>query len=251
MSALLDVLSVDEIIITINRSNNKSIIVEGRGDLVLFRRIEQEFLAHGVSVLPVGGRDKILSIFDRANEIVNRESVIFFVDKDIWVYSEVPASYNSSEYLMTTYGYSIENDLFVDGKFENILMPEELSRFENDLSKFLHWYSLALSRVISNHPSQTIVDHPKSIICDDGIFEAKCILEDGEIHPEDLLSAIAEDYRKLLRGKSLMALILMQLSATDRNPKYSNNALLELGVIADGTATTRVREWVKKKFVAV
>lgn len=251
MSAILDVLSVDEIIITINRSNNKSIIVEGRGDLVLFRRIEQEFLAHGVSVLPVGGRDKVLSIFDRSNEIINKESVIFFVDKDTWVYSDVPISYDSSESIMTTHGYSIENDLFVDGNFENILMPEEISRFESDLSKFIHWYSLALSRVISDHPSQTIVDHPKSIICDHEIFDGKCVLEDGEVHPAGLLAAITEDYRRLLRGKSLMALILMQLSATDRNPKYSNNALLELGVVADGAATTRVREWVKKKFVAV
>lgn len=249
MNALYDSLSVDDIIATINRSNAKSIIVEGENDLILFRRIEQEFLSHDISVFPVGGRNRVLELFDRIKEINVPDSVIFFADKDLWVYKEVPEKFESSEIFLTTDGYSIENDLFVDGDLESLMLDDEYNRFRNDLSKFTHWYSIAVSRLLSGQVNQTIVDHPRSIIQNEDIFQAKCKLEKFEDHPTEIYDKIYRDYRKLIRGKSLMSLISLQLSAQGRNPKYSHSALLEFGVVADGESVRRVREWVKNRFI--
>jgi hypothetical protein len=247
MGRLNGVLSVDEIIAVINHSNSKSILIEGREDLIFFRKLEDEFSTVGVSILPVGGRKAVLDIFDRKEEITDPESVIFFVDKDMWVYSQSPEKYQHDS-LKTTFGYSIENDLYSDGNLEGLLSAAEATEFKSNLERFSHWYALAVHRVMNGDGEQTIADHPKSVISPDDQFQKKCKLAEAEAHPAEMVAKITNKYKKLMRGKSLLELILMQLSAKNRTPKHSRAALMEIGVLANGNLMGQVRVWVQERF---
>lgn len=246
MGSLSSVVTADDFIATINHSNTKHILVEGTDDLIFFRKLEDEFYSAGISVLPVGGRKTVLEIFDRKNEITDSESVIFFVDQDLWVYSNLPENYQHLS-LKTTFGYSIENDLYTDGKLEGLLLSTELDEFRSNLAKFSYWYALALYRILNGDENQSISDHPKSIISRDDRYIEKCTLSDHEVHPADLATAISNEYQKLLRGKSLLELILMQLAVAGRTANYSRVALMEIGVLANGHLMGQIRGWVQDR----
>lgn len=250
MGRLSSVLSVDEIIAVINHSNTKSILIEGSEDLIFFRKLEDEFSSMGISVLPVGGRKKVLDIFDRKDEITDENSVIFFVDQDLWVYSDIPENYQHP-FLKTTYGYSIENDLYTDGQIEGLLSAAEMCEFRSNLEKFSFWYALALHRMLNGDENQTIADHPKSIVSSDERYTEKCTLADNELHPAELAFEISNQYQKLLRGKSLLELILMQLAVAGRTAKYSRAALMEIGVLANGHLMGQIRGWVQDRLCPV
>lgn len=219
-------------------------------DLIFFRKIEDEFSSIGISVFPVGGRNNVLEIFDRRDEIVQPEQVIYFVDQDMWVYCQYPEKYQHPS-LMTTFGYSIENDLYVDGNLEGLLTLAEKQDFKSNLAKFSYWYSLALYRVLNGDENQTIADHPRSVIEVAERYADKCKLTDDEVHPIEFAEQISREYQKLLRGKSLLELILIQLSEAGRPAKYSRAALMEVGALADGHLMRRVRAWVQDRLETV
>jgi len=233
--------TVDEVIGTLQRSCDPTLLAEGIDDIVMLRRFEDEFSEAGLSIMPLGGRDAVLQIFQRRHELPSENIILFLADKDLWVYSGIPEDFISKKLLFTD-GYSIENDLYRDGNLERLLTASERLRFEADLNIFVEWYYLSLSKKIMGH-DVSITIHPQAVLQNPNLTaEMAQLRSDIENYDADLEGFLSE-YQKFLRGKSLMALLVKQLSRGSRHVKHSVRSLMEHGVVAEGIHIKNIRAW--------
>lgn len=238
-------LTVDDVIAVLQKTNVPTLISEGKGDVIVLRRLEDKLSHHGVITLAADGKDKVLEIFDRKSEINNDQPIMFFVDQDIWIHGKIPYNFVDDN-LFYTDGYSIENDMFRDGEIINFFTKDELTVFQNDLNKFLIWYSVALERHL-NESTAPIATNPSIILDSDKSIVDLLDLSDGESCPSKDINDLSENFHKLLRGKSLFSIALRQLNKKGRTVRYSNYALLEAGVVREGYYFNRIVDWVDRR----
>lgn len=231
-------LTVDEVLSLLQRTSLPTIVVEGRDDMIVYRRMEERLEGLGVSVLPVGGRSKVLQIFERRSEIPRNVQCAYVVDCDTWIYSGIPAPYKDGCLILTS-GYSIENDVFVDGDLQRLLTPTERLEFQRDLQRFIHWYALELSRALSDDSGEISL-HPSNVL-DAARYPVLTALRPSEPYPDSLRTEIEANFQRLLRGKSLMALLVSKLSHSRRVPKHSHKALLESVAVTPGHNLERIQ----------
>lgn len=230
-------ITTDEVVSLLKRTSLPTIIVEGCDDMIVYRAIEEKLAHLGVSMLPVGGRGKVLDVFKRNNEIPKSVRVAFIADKDLWASIGIPAEYVADQ-LIFTEGYSIENDVFLDGELWKILKGNEPQKFEAELSEFIEWYALAINRTI-NGDSETISLHPDHVLCPKQRPDL-IKLKEGEEYPEALREKVRNEYKKLVRGKSLISLLLRNVNYKGREPRHTDKALLESVAIRPGPLLQRI-----------
>lgn len=222
--------SVDEIVAMLMHSNLPTVVIEGKNDLIALRPLEHKFNNINLSLLPVGGRDRVLQIFSCMNNHSGKQNRICFVaDQDIWAIYGIPDKYVDSSLIFTD-GYSMENDLYRDGQLEKLMSPTELSKFRSELNIFLGWFCITLARNESGE-SFAIDTHPNVIL---DKLNGAANTDDGEVFPQPLFDKINADYRKMLRGKSLLALLMRQLSYKGRLTKHNDKALMEVASTNNG-----------------
>jgi|LauGreDrversion4_2_1035121.scaffolds.fasta_scaffold477669_1 hypothetical protein len=235
--------SVDEIVELLKRTNLPTIVVEGSDDVVVYRHLEDRLSSIGADVLPTAGRDKLLQVFERRREFISFAKVVFIADRDTWVHTGIPLDY-SSDILIFTDGYSIENDAYRDGQLENLLLNWERDRFHEELSTFLSWYAIALTRHLDN-PIEKIDLHPNQI------FQGDCpvaflTLRDGEAFPDGLCQELKDNYAKMLRGKSLINLLVRQTTRPGRRPSHKPLTLLEFVAAKPGQYLLSIEDRVSR-----
>jgi len=165
--------TVDELFATLKNSSMPTVIVEGRDDIVFYRKVEDELSDLGIDILSAGNKDKVLELREKILSENLSIPIAFIVDKDLWVNYGVPTEYQDS--LITTNGYSIENDLFLDGDLLLLLDSDELLDFKDDLDVFIKWYALAINRHVND--KKTIYDeissfryHPNKLLDDKSFY---------------------------------------------------------------------------------
>lgn len=217
-------ISIDEIIALLKKTSLPTIVVEGADDLIVYRHMEESLSAVGVSVFPVGGRKNVLDIFARRGELPKFVKITFIADQDIWVNTGIPPEYHDDRLIFTN-GYSIENDIYIDGELWKLLNKDESTKFDAEVKAFLRWYALALSRHLQN-TSDAIKSHPNHVL--NPTLQADLLsLHPGESYPDELHETLSNNYQKMLRGKSLMALLIRQTSYQGREPHHNSKALME------------------------
>lgn len=224
--------TVDEIIALLKKTDLPTVICEGSVDLIVYRRLEDTLSHMELSILPAGGRENVLKIFDRRSEIPSSVKLAFIADLDIWVNSVVPPSYLDSALCLTT-GYSIENDVFIDGNLERLLVGTDLHKYKLELDDFLDWYALALSRHMTNQ-SEPISLHPDHVLKPSERSNLLA-LRAGEIYPKSIRASLSSDYRKLVRGKSLLSLLIRNTNSRKGLPTHTDKGLLEIVASSPGT----------------
>lgn len=235
--------TVEEIISLLKRTSLPTLIVEGKDDLIVYKRLEERFYDESLSVLPVGGRKNILNIFDRLHEIPQSCKVMFIADQDNWIITGIPQEYQSDKLFFTS-GYSIENDVFQDGRVYSYMSDAEKKTFNLELNQFLAWYSIALSRIIIGR-DESIKLHPNNVLDDDKQFQLLTTLEEGEEFPQQHFDNLNNDYKSLLRGKSLMQLAMRQLSYNGRPARHSDKSFIEHVAINPGPLINKLIEQVE------
>ncbi|MFG6489594.1 hypothetical protein ACG04R_23155 [Roseateles sp. BYS78W] len=236
--------TVDELIATLKKSSLPTLVCEGSDDLIVYRRIEDKLSHLGLSLLPVGGRDNAIKIFERRREIA-AVPLAFIVDRDTWINTGVPAQYTDPSIILTD-GYSIENDAFRDGNFLALLIGPESATFHSEISDFIEWYALALSRHLIDQ-SQPISLHPEQVL-NASQRPALLALKNGEAYPTTFRTTITNDYKKLLRGKSLLNLLSRNLNTRKNLPNHSTQSLLEFAAANPGPLLTATTNAVKARF---
>jgi hypothetical protein len=231
--------TVDEIVELLKRTSLPTIVVEGREDIIVYRRIEERLSRIGVDVLPALGRKKLLQVFDRRNELPEAVNVVFIADRDTYLHSGIPPEYDHHA-LVFTDGYSIENDIYRDGQLENLLLGAERQAFENELDKFVSWYAVALSRHLADD-TEGIKNHPNQVLSHE-LYDTLAALRDGEDFPQLLHDQLRENYSRMIRGKSLIGLLVRQTTCAGRQPQHNVASLLEIVAVKPGDLILRIQE---------
>lgn len=236
-------ITVHEIITLLNHSSLPTIIVEGNDDLIVYRTIETALNEYSFSILPVGGREKALEVFNRRGEIKSTQFLFFIVDKDCWVYSDVPKEFQHDAIICTD-GYSIENDIIVDSNIICTIAGDHKYVFEEKLDKFTYWYALAVDRFLRGEVS-VLKESPDKILSDEK-YQQYVILKNDEEYPESLKNKIRSDYIKLIRGKSLLSLIVRVLNNRQNSARYDTKAIFEMVSVRPGDKIKNIISKIKE-----
>ncbi|WOI35025.1 DUF4435 domain-containing protein [Tritonibacter scottomollicae] len=230
--------TVDELFQLLKRTSLPTVLVEGSDDIIFYRKIEEDLSHLGLDVLPAGNKDSVLRLRQMLSGASN-VTFAFVVDKDLWVHT--PHTDHFDNNLVQTNGYSIENDLFIDGELEDFMGPEEMALFNVDIQKFLDWYALVVSRVLRGK-SGSFRTHPNKVLDDESFYIEESSLLEGETYPNTLRQELGGDFRRLVRGKSLMAILHRQLSRKGRDVKFSTRQLITIGGSRRGENFNRLKE---------
>lgn len=234
--------SVDELFALLKKTTIPTILVEGKDDIIIYRRIEDDLDDIGVDMLPAGNKGSVLELREKIKNEPISAPIAFVVDKDLWVYYGCEEKYSD---VITTEGYSIENDVFFDGELLSLMSADEVALFHQELAKFLRWYALTLHR--SNlGGGDSYRESAFKVLNDDQFYETSIELRDDEQYPEEFFHEIHERYGDLLRGKSLFALLVRQLSHGNRRTKFSVNQLMEIGASRKGSRYIKIRDKIRQ-----
>jgi Protein of unknown function (DUF4435) len=198
-------MTADEIIASIRTSTLPTVFVEGKDDMSVYRQIEKLFGTRKVNFFPCGGRTTLLEIFHRRNELSNITS-LFIADKDMWVLTSVPSEFSDIHF---THGYSLENDLYIDGQhiIDGLLDEEELIIKRETLNSLIEWFSyeadLYLSgQVADNKFAAITILNDKIMPIGANSFSTSFLSDRNFQTPNtNTYQDIATNYKVKLRGK--------------------------------------------------
>ncbi|MEB8386852.1 DUF4435 domain-containing protein [Rhodobacteraceae bacterium KMM 6894] len=231
--------TVDELYELLKRTTLPTILVEGKDDIVFYRKIEEALSELQVDVLPAGNKQAVLDLMDKLDQHSGTARFVYVVDKDLWVHG-VPKKFGTHSRLVTTDGYSIENDLFADGDLESLLDQNEITSFRSEVEKFCSWYALALQRTFSGAEG-AFRTHPGKVLDDPEFYETETRLKENEDPPTELYEVVVSNYQAMLRGKSLLSILHRQLSKDGRDVKFSGRQLMAFGGSRKGEKFDRLK----------
>ena len=217
--------TVEELVAALRRSALPTVLVEGQEDMRIYRWVEARLGNRAANVLPTGGRDKLLSVYERRQEFA-KLPVAFVADKDMWLFSGIPSNYDG---VIWTDGYSIENDLYAGTELENLLDAEEALEHQQTLNAIVEWFAFEVEECLAGKPFEVKI-HCSRVVpfgqtqMDENFRKSRGFRPPGEeIHRQ-----IREAYQLQLRGKQLFQMLVRFLSASDRSSKYSYDNLSEM-----------------------
>ncbi|MEA9621393.1 hypothetical protein QY703_20080, partial [Xanthomonas campestris pv. incanae] len=129
---------------------------------------------------------------------------------------------------------------------ENLLSADEEKIFRAELASFVEWYALSVNRSLAGAESG-FRSHPNKILDNSAETAVSMQLHVGEHYPHLFKEEIIADYRRVLRGKSLFALLVRRLSGRKRNTKFGVNQLMEIGASRRGENYHRICSAVRSK----
>lgn len=224
---------INEFIAMVKNSNLFTIFIEGSDDVVFYEPLEAlcEEAPKTIDITPVGGRKIALGIFNGLKDTQYINKVVFIVDMDTWVYLGKPAEY-LHERLISTFGYSIENDIYIDFDFCQFMKSLRVyGDFIGNLENYLDWYVIAIKRVLEDTviSGDTLDIHPKDFF-DNNRKENLTILRASEEVDTELLNSLKLNFKQTLRGKNLLNLALYVVNKKPNSSRYTNKSIAQLAV---------------------
>lgn len=244
-------LTPEIIVETLKRSSLKTVLVEGSDDINVYNKIESKIGVRNVDFMPCGGRNTLLKVYERKDEIEDTR-MMFLADSDSWIYSNVPDDYKE---VFFTKGYSIENDLFEDGNelLLNILNVEEREKFKEIIDNITEWYAFEIEKVIANPEqdspfcditllSTSVMEKHQTNLCPNFLQNR----DYSNPNPE-LVQSVKDDYILKLRGKFIFQIFekLFQERTGDNTIKYHKKQLFDLCFI-EGTKSEDIESNMNK-----
>lgn len=217
-------MTVDELVASLRHSDLPTIIVEGKEDMSIYRYLEAQLGIETADVLEVGGRKKLLSIFERRQEFPDLP-VAFVADRDMWLFSGIPSEY---EEVVWTEGYSIENDLYAGAKLENLLDTEEAQEYQQLLDAIVEWFAFEVEEYLAGRFFE-VDNHCRKVVplgqtqIDENFRNARNFRQPRK----KTFSQIRNEYVFQLRGKQLFELLERVVNTPNRGTRYNVNSLRE------------------------
>ncbi len=207
------VFTVDELVAFLRYSQKSNIVVEGKNDEIIYRRLIQRLDRLTVDFCATGGREKLLQIYKRKSEFAH-VPVAFIADQDMWLFSGIPEEYAG---IIWTKGYSIENDLYVSAHLESLLENNQTETHRQVLDAVCTWFAYEVEAFLNQHASYVATS------LDEMIPRGKTELDEdfrerrGFVPPpEKRYRQIKEAYRLQVRGKLLFQILVRFLNANNR-----------------------------------
>ncbi|MCD8445560.1 DUF4435 domain-containing protein [Tenacibaculum finnmarkense] len=226
-------LTTDESIAYLNRSKLKTVLIEGKDDSIIYNQIENEIEEIDINIFPCGGRTNLLAIYDRRDEI--ESELLFICDSDLWVFNK--PSFTENNDIITTQGYSIENEIYQDGLvlLNKLLTKDELLRKIKILENVIKWYAFEVNKYligdISDCKFSKISLLNDKIIKKNSDYFCSTFLEEKGFKEveENLISIITTKYQIKLRGKFIFQIFQKIFQERGQNlVKYKTEHLFDL-----------------------
>ncbi len=245
-------MTVEHLVGVLRRARKPNIVVEGDDDVIIYRELAKRIGIIDVVLLPSGGRNNLLQIYERRGEF-SQVPVAFIADQDMWMFSGIEPGYD--EVIWTT-GYSIENDLYSDAGLERLLDENETVEHQQILDSISTWFAFAVEEYLAGNSPQL------DLHCDGMVPPGKteldadfCTRQGFHVPDPDRVKQIRSAYKLLLRGKQLFQLLVRFLSKPSHGfEKASLNdyALYNFALRMPGSHTLldRLMEEVKHKIAA-
>lgn len=236
--------TLEEYIAVLRRSRAPTLVVEGDHDYLAFREFEIENVEFGFTIFPVSGKNNVVSIISRLDEIGN-ERIAFLLDRDEWIaVGKTPFDDHAS--VIMTAGWSIENDLICDCNIKALMSAGERTALDADIKAFSQVFAVALQCFLDCVDGPDLTIHPHKVLSDTGQVDKRIEADWLRLYDvSDCLSFIQSDPHQFLRGKSLVALYLRQLSHKNRKSKYSFVNIMEIAAATRGVHLSRIERAVK------
>ena len=219
--------TVEELVAVLRRSNLPTVLVEGQEDIRIYRWVEARLGNRAANILPTGGRDKLLSVYQRRQEFSNLP-VAFVADKDMWLFSGIPSDYAE---VIWTEGYSIENDLYTDAELENLLDPEETQEHQQILEAIVEWFAFEVEEHLAGRPYEVKTHCNQVVPLGQTQMDEDFRISRGFRPPEEKNhQKIRREYQLQLRGKQLFQILERFLNAPDRGTRYNVASLQEIAL---------------------
>ena len=198
-------LTVDELVSTLKHSNLATVLVEGDDDVIVYRWIEEKIGVINANVLPCEGRNNLLAVYKRRSEFSHLNTV-FVADKDMWIFTTIPAEYNHN--IIWTTGYSIENDLYAGSNIdEKMLNRNEKIGYHELIKDVIKWFAFEIEQYRNKLPYE-IKFHPQNI-CIKKQVDLNFLIRRCFSPPNSLtIQEIESDYKLKIRGKLLVKLFI-------------------------------------------
>ncbi len=237
-------LSENEMVSYLKKTSLPTILVEGKDDLSVYNRyLESKIGIEDVDVLPCQGRITLLKVFERREEF-KYSKVVFVADQDMWFFVGIPKEYNAK--IIFTNGYSLENDLYIESQFNQLLDDKEITDFYNLIKELSIWFAFEVERHIKTGLSQC--DFTVYQICPNNVLDNNFKQKINFIEPsEETVNIIYKDYTRALRGKTLFQALLKFL-ATQKHSNIKRETLLELGARFKNTRVELLVSSIIEKF---
>lgn len=219
--------TIEELVPLLQRSRLITVIVEGTTDKEVLRRLESTISPQNVTFVEAGDKLSVLRLYERREELPQGK-VAFLVDQDLWVFTGIPTAYSE---LVTTLGYSLENDLLCDGhsRVEALFTAEETALHNQILNHVKEWFVGAVSENLSGGAA-SLDCHPRQLldVSDGEVRRRSSTAWSFSIQNPEVRERIEGEPLLYIRGKTLLACYLEILSASGRPAKYSRAALMEI-----------------------
>lgn len=199
-------LTVDEIVATLRKTSLQTVIVEGTDDVRIYRRMKEDTRLQNCDFLHCNGRNTVLGIYER-RAIFAKKQVAFIADKDMWVFKGIPEIYDG---VIFTEGYSIENDLYTDGKalIDALFSPKELALKVEIFENLIQWFAFEVEKWKGNNEDLdfahiTLLN--TEVIAENGTQFTNAFLQKRGFKEAEqaILQEIKENYNLQIRGKFL------------------------------------------------
>lgn len=220
--------TVEELIGIIQHSDLPNVLVEGKTDVSVYRKMESLFSPTKPDFLLCNGRSNLLKIYSRRQEFSNKQ-VCFVADRDMWIFTNVPAEFNE---IIFSEGYSIENDLYFDSDIERLLVTDERQNHSTLIIEIARWFACEVEKCVRGSaycitPKMHLLAPLPNFTCCPNHLNALGFVEPSK----EVYADVLENYKLKLRGKLLYEILLRFLSAQKRRSKYSRENLMEISVI--------------------
>lgn len=210
--ALLE-MSVDETIEYLHRTKLPTLVVEGKNDKNMLRKLEATVRDSAkIDVLPVGGKGVVDAIYFRRTEIKPDSQVCFLRDRDLWVFGQVPEGFEDA---ILTEGYSLENDV-LNKSFISSLAGANAAQLMSDIDRVAHWFRCVSYAVLRKDVSDLDISRDVSQVHMHGAYTEEAEREVQEHQPTaEFIANCPDDNWVWLRGKTLFRTVLNFFKVSD------------------------------------
>lgn len=242
----------DILIETLKRSSLKTVLIEGKDDLQIYRLIEEELEDLDIDFLPCDGRTNLLEVYKAKDEISTQ--MLFICDSDLWLFTSRP-DYVERD-LISTLGYSIENELYQDGLdfLNSLFSKDELIKKKEIIDNICVWFAHEVSLFLNNQQYDCKFSDV-SILNKEIVESNKCTLNERFLNarnflkPQDeLVDDIKSNYPVKLRGKFIFQTLEKIFQERSKSlVKYRKEQLFDLvyrhvGMSGDNTKILNMRK---------
>ena len=225
-------LTPEILIATLKRSNLKTVLIEGKDDLLIYKKIESELEDLDINILPCNGRTALLEVFKNKSDIDSE--LLFICDADLWVFdNKAPIS----DDLIVTEGYSIENELYQDGStiLNKLLSANEIISKNLMLSNICEWFAYEVEKYLNCQTcdckfSEVTILNTNVMARNSNNFTDNFINERMNSKASDnLIDDIKANYDVKLRGKYLFQIYEKLFQQRSKQAvKYRRDQLFDL-----------------------